>query len=209
MNARRNRPVKHPSSSVKILLAVTVLATAFYGGYWVGLQRAGQLSHEAHKGQEEHPPVSQTAAGGEGAGGKVGVVADLTFYDALPKQSVVPIPLSKPPSDEESRKPKAKAPVQSPVVEKKAEEPIRTVKEERERYRLQVASYRKRDLADQLAMSIRRMGYSAETKAVNIPGLGLRYRVYAGPYNNLARAEAVQRKLRADLHIQAMIQRIP
>jgi cell division septation protein DedD len=75
------------------------------------------------------------------------------------------------------------------------------------RYTVQVASFKERSQAQDLARRLAKAGLPAYVRAAEVRGVGRRYRVRVGPYPDLAAARAAAGRIRLQHHLAAFVTR--
>lgn len=130
---------------------------------------------------------------------------DFTFYDTLTKKEGT--------KQETHKTEKAPAPREQKktTVEKEAVQPSSppdTKDEEpketpvaQDLYYVQIASFTEKEKAEGLKDHLVKKGYKAQVAAVQLEGIGLRYRVRLGGYKNLQEALDAQTKVSVEEHI--------
>ena len=130
----------------------------------------------------------------ENKGNEVQDKVDINFYDQLVKEGDQELNRE---ASEEISKPHQKNKPKSSEKKKvrKAESKSRGIAS-KGRYALQVAAFRDRKLAEHLAHSLRKEGFSPHILRVTIPGKpGSFYRVWVGYYSNLTEAAQAKRHI--------------
>lgn len=140
----------------------------------------------------------------EGATAKVG---ELKFYHDLPRQSVMPAPISDLPASKFSMrpflpphpaKPAPKKPESVKTVDmRRADKPAKKAVADTAAvvYQIQVASFRGKAEASRFQKKLFNAGFSAFIRSVDLTGKGKWYRVYAGPYSS----KDIAKKAQADI----------
>jgi cell division septation protein DedD len=146
----------------------------------------------------------------EGATARVG---ELKFYHDLPRQSVMPAPVSDLPASKSSVRPAlpphpAKPPLEKPesvktVDMRRADKPTKKTTTDTAAvvYQIQVASFRLKAEASRFQKTLFNAGFPAFVRSVDLAEKGNWFRVYAGPYSSKDIAEKAQ----ADIHKQTKI----
>ncbi len=75
------------------------------------------------------------------------------------------------------------------------------------RYTVQVASFKERSQAEELAGRLAKAGLPAYVRAAEVRGVGRRYRVRVGPYPDSAAARAAAGRIRLQHHLAAFVTR--
>ncbi len=159
-------------------------------------------------------------------------VGELTFYNELPRQSVDPEPLhmDSTPARQDVAAVKTPEETGAGLSEKGGEALLKQIIEQElrqgsdkksvkssvaapslksggsvEEYYLQVASFRKKNEAESFLPKLSRAGYEAVIRRVELPRLGVWYRVYTGPFASKQAAEAAKREVKSTLNITGLI----
>lgn len=186
-----------------------VVGVSFVGGFMLGekqgrekaeyagkqrlLERIEKQRHELNvlKKTNKNQRKSRTRASTE--------VGDLTFYNTLSSQKVAPAPLAMP---------------GRPGHANNVTDIIRRKLAHKERpstsagiFKLQVGSYQRRGEAEKLKVRLAQRGFPAMVEQAMVPDLGLWFRVYTGPYFDLAMANQARRQVQAKMHITGLLLR--
>jgi len=225
------KPLTYVRTMVLTVLSVLLILGTFIGGFWLGQKQgietaAGEdkarlekllreqqdemklLRQEAAK-QKEQPETSTTQVG------------DLTFYNELPRQSVQPAPLhakkvtekSLPtqavkntstvsPSTLEMRKMIEREMHQSPQKKTVA---LESNKLTAQSFILQVGSFQKQTDADAFLPKLTKQGFSPLVRRVELPNLGVWYRVYITGYASREAANRAKDAVKKSLNITALV----
>jgi len=228
------QPEGGAKSILLVFMALLLLTGSFVGGFWLGRDRGMQaatgevraeLEAQLHQQQQElaklHDELSRRAAGAENSGTDVG---DLTFYNELPRQAVVPAPL-------QSNQPAAEKPDAQPVAEKPAAAPATMqdilAQELQQRppaapqksaaattapasaqqgtYLLQVGSFQRRQDAERFSTKFTPLGMTPLVREVQLSGRGTWYRVYVGGFASKAAAEEARQRVQRALKIEGLV----
>jgi len=225
------KPLTHVKTMVLTVLSVLLILGTFLGGFWLGQKQgietaAGEdkarlekllreqqdemqlLRQEAAK-QKDQPETSTTQVG------------DLTFYDELPLQSVQPAPLhgtqvtENPlptqtventnivsPSTLEMRKMIEREMRQSPQKKIVA---VKSSKAKAQGFILQVGSFQKQADAEGFLPKLTKQGFVPSVRRVELPRLGVWYRVYITGYASKEAANRAKDAVKKSLNITALV----
>ncbi len=224
---------KAPSGVASVLPVVAIIfvaATCFAAGYWLGtgdVQQTGnktdvdvvkaQLAVKDAEAKMQMARVETLEAlveqwkskAGEGAHTKVG---ELQFYKTLPKQSVMPAPFS---AKSEGRSVQKAAVVPKhaaikAVVSVQAESAVPASNNrsfDGHPYRVQIASFRRQSDAAPVQEKIKRAGFPAFIRSVDLGDKGMWFRVYAGPFVSKAVAERKRKQIEMQMNIKGLLVR--
>jgi len=229
--AHNAAPSKTPAPSgaataLPVVAIIFVAVICFTAGFWLG---AGNDQHtdnqadiDAMKAQLESKSAEakihiarietlealveqwKTKAG-EGAHTKVG---ELQFYKSLPKQSVMPAPVTA----KAQGKPVSKAAALRHVSNNKPSSsnapsvaPMNNTSLDGHPYRIQIASFRHQSDADPVQRKIKSAGFPAFVRSVDLGEKGLWFRVYAGPFVSKAVAENKQMQIEVQMHLKGLL----
>ncbi|MDX8380768.1 MAG: SPOR domain-containing protein [Ghiorsea sp.] len=207
-----------PASSNKALF-ITILATVFaiscftvgfYTGEKHGLESGKGNQHETlvsklQNQKQELESLRKEALNARQQEVRTSQVGELTFYNELPDQSINPEPLDAKPQviakpnstfldqlEAELKKDKQKK-IADQQSSQKLEDIIKTQMQTTSRtFRIQVASFKEEQDAQQFLPRLERLGISAEVQRVKLGGLGVYYRVYSKSY--MKEQDAMQAK---------------
>ena len=165
---------------------------AKYEGKQYLMQRLQTQRHELDmlkkKAEGRNHPVARTKTQG----------TDLTFYNTLANQKVMPTPLST-----SQHRPDSKRAVTDIIRHELAHRGGKSTSGGS--FRLQVGSYQHREDADNLNVRLKQQGFHAVVEQTTVPNLGLRFRVYTGPYANRTMAGQARLQVRARMHITGLL----
>jgi len=147
----------------------------------------------------------------------------LTFFDSLPKGEQPPMGsgINMPPTEPAAAipapvsvaepRPVATKPVATPAPTVKpvaTAAPVKTVaKAETGTYLLQVSSSRNPDEAGLLVGKLEKKGYQASIQLADLGAKGVWYRVFVGPVSSRDDADALARKIKSDMKIDALVRK--
>jgi len=165
---------------------------AKYAGKQRLLQRLERQRHELNtlkktdEGQKHQLARTETQVG------------DLTFYNTLPNQKVAPAPL-----DTSQNSPGHERAVTDVIRRELVRRGMRPVSGGA--FKLQVGSYHRKTDADNLKARFKQRGFQVVVEQTTVPGMGLWFRVYAGPYANRGMAEQVRLRVQTTMHITGLL----
>ncbi len=149
---------------------------------------------EANKTQAKHHPDALQQVG------------DLTFYNTLPKQKVMPSPLGDAapmPTGNATKHASSHAVLQQDSSSPQARHKSLDMAE----YHLQLGSYIRRSDAEGFFNRLAKAGLAAQVNKKMVKGIGVRYRVIMGPFYGLAAAEAARSDAREKLNVDGLLLR--
>ncbi len=170
-------------------------------------QELNTLKKEAEKWQQQEADTSQ--------------VGELTFYNELPEQSIVPEPLN-PETDAmsnsaflESLVAKNKLPTAPSInnanddiktTEKKLEDIIKAqLKTSSRTFRIQIASFKQKQDAERLAPKLLEIGLSSQVERVELGTLGVYYRVYTQSFSQEQKAIQAKQLIKEKMNITGIM----
>jgi len=216
------------ASVLPVVAIIFVAAACFVAGYWLGSDDVQQTGNRtdvdaieaqlAVKDAEaklmqarietlESLVAQWKAKAGAGAHTKVG---ELQFYKSLPKQSVMPAPVSAKVVDKPVQKPAAVRHVASNLpasITSEAAVPVKRKSFDGQPYRIQIASFHRHSDAAPLQDKIKRSGFPAFVRSVDLGDKGMWFRVYAGPFVSKAVAENKRQQIEMEMHLKGMLVR--
>lgn len=220
-------PENHPGRFRSVLLVAGILlivAISFMGGFWLGKEHGAQMVETAEKArlakqvekQQKELEALRKQAKQQQRKEAVSTtqVGELTFYNELPSQPVMPSSLSATDAGKGKKAPSAATEKEKDTALLESiiqQELARTAPSSRTStsapaaFRLQVGSFQKRSDTRVLVEQLARLGLPVYVQAVELPELGLWHRVYAGPFASRTAAEAKQRLIREKLKISALL----
>ncbi len=125
-------------------------------------------------------------------------VGDLTFYNTLPNQKVAPAPLGT------SQNSLGHEGVAADII-RHGPAHRRTQPVPGGAFRLQVGSYHRKADADNLKKQFKQQGLRAVVEKTVVPGMGLWFRVYTGPYANRRMAGQARLRVQTTMHITGLL----
>jgi cell division septation protein DedD len=213
-----------------VMASLMLLAGAFAFGFWFGHAQGKQtatgeerarLEKQLKQQQEELAQLRKSADREREAGVSTTQVGELTFYNELPRQAVLPAPLEPAARDEPARPVAAEKPSRPAASDSQAQisdilaaelqaKPVAaktptTPATADQGYLLQVGSFRQRADARRFADRFRPLGMTPAIRAAAIAERGTWYRVYVGPFATKAEAEGARSKVNSQLKIQGLI----
>jgi len=221
-----------PAGTVSALPVVGIILVAvacFSAGYWLGkddIQQGfnkvdvdaveAQLAVKDAEARLQEARIETLQAlveqwkakAGEGAHTKLG---ELNFYKDLPKQSVMPAPVSAKTVEKVVRKkialPKHGGIRNAGTITPESVSPTAKKVFDASAYRIQIASFRHEYDALPVQKKIKRAGFAAYVKAVDLGDKGIWFRVYAGPFVSKAVAERKSMRLETEMNIKGLLVR--
>ncbi|MDQ6997297.1 MAG: SPOR domain-containing protein [Mariprofundus sp.] len=218
-----------PSSAASALPVIAIIFVAvicFTAGFWLGAGNDQHTDNQADidvmkaqlaaKSAEAKIHIARVETlealveqwktkAGEGAHTKVG---ELQFYKSLPKQSVMPSPVTA----KAERKPVSKAAALRHVTNNQPSSisaasvvPVNNSSLDSHPYRIQIASFRHQSDADPVQSKIKRAGFPAFVRSIDLGEKGLWFRVYAGPFVSKAVAENKQIQIEMQMHLKGLL----
>lgn len=218
------RPVSSTKMMLLTIAGLVVLAVSFAGGYKFG-HKAGEESAqseskarlvaqvEAQQQELEHLRKEAAARVPEASTTQVG---ELTFYNELPKQPVEPAPLgeAEPPEAAAVEAPAESSPSSEELLQqiienelKQGERQSTTSASLSGHFYVQAASFLKEEDATAFAAKLKAAAMPAMVRQVVLERLGVRYRVFAGPYETHAKADAAKMELKSKMNITGLVVR--
>ncbi len=165
---------------------------AKYAGKQRLLQRIKKQSHEldtlkrTDEGQKHQLAQTETQVG------------DLTFYNTLPNQKVAPVPLNT-----SQNSPGHEGAVADVIRRELVRRGMRPASGGA--FKLQVGSYHRKADADNLKTRFKQQGFQAVVEQTTVPGMGLWFRVYTGPYANRRMAGQARLRVQTTMHITGLL----
>lgn len=212
--------VKSPASQSKVgmivvlslMFAIVCFAVGFFMGEKYGLESHKGNKHElllkkletqrqtledykkeSKKWQQQEAPTSQ--------------VGELTFYNELPDQSIIPEPLD----GQKSVTSKAHAIINeeqedlelterrlNEIIEREMNKPVR-------QYRIQIASFKHPVDASNFVQQLNTIDIIAEVRKVNLVNLGIRYRVITLAFEQREGALRAKEKIKEKFHVTGIL----
>lgn len=128
-----------------------------------------------------------------------------TFYDTLTKKDDTEQATQKtetaPASREQEKTTEKRDAVKPPPPPATKDEETKKASTEKDLYFVQIASFSDKEKAEGLKKHLVQKGYKAQVAAVQLEGIGLRYRVRLGGYKSLQEALDAQTKISVEEHI--------
>jgi len=217
------------ASALPVVAIIFVAVACFAAGYWLGTgthqQSANKSDVDAIEAQlavknaeaqlqEARIETLQAlveqwkAKAGEGAHTKIG---ELRFYTELPKQSVMPAPVSAKTTEKVVRKtitvPKHTSSNSAETITPESVTSTMKKASDASAYRIQIASFRREHDALPVQKKIKRAGFPAYVQAVDLGDKGTWFRVYAGPFVSKAVAERKRARIEREMNIKGLLVR--
>jgi cell division protein FtsN len=179
----------------------------FIGGVRVGIQVERERERIAQQAPSQPPEREDKKATDESENKKTTPPPkkqeeekmDFTFYDTLTKKEGTDKKTT-PPTEKNKTTVKKETVQPSPPPATKDEEP-KKAPVAKDLYFVQIASFTEREKAEGLKDHLVKKGYKAQVAAVQLEGIGWRYRVRLGGYKNLQEALDAQTKVAVEEHI--------
>lgn len=155
--------------------------------------------------QQELETLKQAAATQNNKEATTSQVGELTFYNELPKQSVVPEPL------QESKMPEKNVPNLRPSddmqsVEKNLEALIQQELQSSSRtFRVQVASFTQHSDAEHFLPKLQSLGLTPQIQKVTLPNIGTRYRVFSQSFMQEQDGIRAKQLIKEKLHLDGIL----
>ncbi len=230
------RPVQRRTIMVSVVLVVVILMLALAGGFWMGRQQGLELASSQDKArlqaliqkqQEELKHLRQLAKKKSQVKAPTTQVGELTFYNDLPNQGVNPTALHAgavvPPTpkphrnirdiqdviQQETLNIKAKQAVLAPQPQAAVPKlPATVVMPTHDAYQIQVASFQVEREAMRFSEKLKKHGFETHIQKIDLPRLGVWYRVYTGHYTSREQAKGDMKKLSDALHVTGLVVRL-
>jgi len=229
---RRERNSDNRATVIAVLL-VTIAVVSFALGYVAGRGRTPDpaidvasaaprqpISEATPAGQAAAPAATTGAETAPAPAAEAGGDEKLTFFDTLPKGEQPPLGsgINMPPTDSapaaaaqpaattSTPAPKPAVPAAKPAP---TPAPVKTVAARTETgpFILQVSSSRNPDEAGVLLGKLEKKGYQGSVQQADLGAKGVWYRVIVGPVKSRDEADALARKLKSDMKIDALIRK--
>jgi cell division protein FtsN len=182
----------------------------FIGGVRVGIQVERERERIAQQASSQ-PTRSEDKKATEGSEKKETAPSpkkqeeekmEFTFYDTLTKKEDTEQADKKttPPSEKKKTTVQKEAVKSSPPPTTK-DEATKKTPVEKDLYFVQIASFTEKETAEALKDRLTQKGYKVQVTAVQLEGIGLRYRVRLGGYKSLQEALDAQTKVSVEEHI--------
>jgi len=224
-----NEPAPQSKALLITILAVIFSIICFSAGFFMGEKRGLETNqgnkHQAlieklQVQQHELTTLKKDAEKWQQQEASTSRVGELTFYNELPKQSIVPEPLNPETSNISEQKlinPSKKQKTVSDIVTDDTKDDLRTneqklteiiqaqLRQSSRQFRVQVASFKQKKDAEHFTPKLAKIGISAEIQKVNLASLGEFYRVYSKSYTKQAKALQVKQLIKDKLQITGII----
>jgi cell division protein FtsN len=130
---------------------------------------------------------------------------EFTFYDTLTKkegaEQATPKTEKQTAPREKEKLPEKKEAVKSTPPSTTKDEETKKAPAARDLYYVQIASFKEKETAETLKERLAQKGYKIQVIAVQLEGIGLRYRVRLGGYKSLQEALDAQTRIAVEEHI--------
>ncbi len=199
-----------------LIFAMISFAIGFFMGEKHGLESDKGNKHAAlvaklQTQQQELEKLKQVAKKHRRQEVRTSQVGELTFYNELPKQSIVPEPLD----GSEIKMPSISSQEDAAISDKKddiqaAEEKLnaiiaREMNTSAQKFRIQIASFKQRKDAEALASQLGHMNIDTTIQRVNLAELGDRYRVHSTTFDKQDDAMQTKQRVHEKFGITAII----
>ncbi len=215
-----------------IIVALAVVAAGFAIGFMMGQEMGKQKATSEEKARlveqlkSQQEELSKLRAEAKQRLPKVSTteVGELTFYNELPQQSVDPEPLAadsgtvnrttKHDESREGEMPPSEQLLKSLIeheLSQAGQKPalsgsaIKETPPGNKSYYLQLASFQKQDDAEAFFPKLGKAGFRGVIKRVELPKLGVWYRVYAGPFSTKQATEEAKAGVKQKLKITGLV----
>jgi len=196
-----------------VVFSMICFAFGFFMGEKHGIESTQGKKHEElvmklQNQQKELETLKQAVEKNLDKEAATSQVGELTFYNELPKQSIVPEPLH---ASEVSTRPAASNIVDQPMddikaAEKKLDALIQDeMKTTSRSFRVQVASFSAEDDAKNFLPSLSKLGISPQIQKVNLATMGTRYRVFTNSYSDETNAMRAKQLIKEKLKIDGIL----
>ncbi len=190
--SKRASQATNPKPFLVASLGTALAIICFTAGFLVGEKYSAEttqsLKHEAllaslHKQQKENEHLKQAAEKQRLETDKKEQVGELTFYNELPKQSVMPEPLSDskkalPPTSQTSNTAPQDDEAEIKATEKKLNAIIaQEMNTSSLKFHIQLASFKQQEDARTFVAQLKNIDIDATVQPVNLVKIGTRYRV--------------------------------
>jgi DedD protein len=218
----------HNKSIIVTISAIAFVIVCFSAGFFMGEQHGvetvkgnkhNELVEKLQTQQKELKTLQIEAQKWRTQEANTSQIGELTFYNELPKQSIVPEPLN---AGEESKADMldalaAKALQKKPphisnehdnieATEKELEAIIKTQLSTSARsFRIQVASFKQQQDAERFTPKLSAIGIQANIQRAELAELGVFYRVYTESYPNEQQAIKAQKRIKEELQITGLL----
>ncbi|MDX8384115.1 MAG: SPOR domain-containing protein [Ghiorsea sp.] len=200
-------------ASITLLGVAVCFATGFYIGEQYGTETSksnkhAQLVTTLQSQQQELKTLKAEAKAWQQQEASTSQVGELTFYNELPNQSIIPEPIH---ANGAMPHP-AKTPIITnenddiQAVEKRLEDIIqKELSTSARSFRIQVASFKQHSDAKSLLPKLEKIGISSTIQKVNLPNIGVWYRVYSTPFAKEQQAMHTKLALKEKLNITGIL----
>ncbi|MDQ6968763.1 MAG: SPOR domain-containing protein [Mariprofundaceae bacterium] len=229
------KPLTRVKTMFLTVLSVLLVLGTFMAGFWLGQKQGIETASgedKAHlekllREQQKEMNLLRQEAATKQAEPKVSTtqVGDLTFYNELPHQSVKPAPLhaTRTPKKGVSTRTSVHVPSSTlemrKMIEKEMHQSAKKVtkiitpksvnvndsKAKQRGFVLQVGSFQKQADADAFVPKLTKRGFSPLIRRVELPNLGVWYRVYIAGYDSKKAALKAKKAVKKSLNITALV----
>jgi len=197
-----------------LMFAIISFATGFFMGEKLALETNKGNKHQAlletlQNQKEELAGLKEEAEKWRQKEADTSQVGELTFYNELPKQSIIPEPLHGKSATKNA--PKNNFTIPDNVDDIAATETKLNAIIEREmststrKFRIQLASFVKRSDSENLALQLKKVGVATTIQRVSLVDLGVRYRVNTTPFEDHQHAVRAKKLVKDKFGITGII----
>lgn len=218
--SKRDTPISSSKSALIVILALMFAIVCFAGGFFMG-EKYGLETNKGNKQEEliitlqaqqkELDSYKKEAEKWRQKEASTSQVGELTFYNELPKQSIMPEPLSGAASHKKPKHAKAHPVIEEAsdnleATEQKLNEIIeKEMSTSTRKFRIQLASFKQRSDSENLVGQLKAVGVDASIDQVNLANIGIRYRVNTLPFDQHHRALSAKKLVKDKFHITGII----
>lgn len=209
----RDRPATKSKAIPIVILALIFAIASFAVGFFIGEKYALETSKgdkqeillkTLKEQQKEIEAFKKEARKWQQIEANTLQVGELTFYNELPKQSVMPEPINAPEKPITAKHVK----VVSDNIE--TEKKLNTIIEKKmntstPQFRIQLASHKQRKYSEDFVAQLKKIGIEAEVHQVNLANLGIRYRVRTLPFKQREHALRTKKLVKEKFHITGIL----
>ncbi|MDX8387018.1 MAG: SPOR domain-containing protein [Ghiorsea sp.] len=219
-DSSKDTPVSNSKALLIVILAIMFAIVCFAIGFFMGekhgLETDKGNKHEAlletlQEQQKELESFKQEAEKWRQKEASTSQVGELTFYNELPKQSVMPEPLDGK-IKHQIITPKNKHSIIDESVDniEATEKKLNAIIEKEmntstRKFRIQLASFKQRSDSENLVAQLKAVGVDASVDQVNLANIGVRYRVNTLPFDQHHHALRAKRLVKEKFNITGII----